>query len=284
LVGGLNKLEKDTRNKSKGDIILSIKELEKKFTDMLLYFSHQTRNVLLFFKLVIDELADYPKNLSQKRFSNIEKHFKDYFNFRRILTHEMDKTDDINEVLANLKVKHENNPIRTHDDLTHLLMNLLNDINSAEDVEKKKMQNDLIYTINAQTVVMLNSNLEGLLRETIKILQKINTELPEFTTKNIDARLRYLRKKCELKLKKLDFEKNLSLMGQYRHVIVHNNGTIDQDFVDNTPLTKKSIGKRVEITEQFILSFGWSMIELVHELRKIIFSKYFHDDSNLIKD
>jgi len=255
------------------------KDLKKGFEKSMLFFADQTRNVLLTYFLAEEELRDFPQNLSEKSFNNLNmKNLKEYFEFKRLVDEQQTQTDDYYTILKNLKMKDQKKKITSYSFLTHTLIDLFNQLNGIDDLKRESILMNLQYTINAQAVVMLNSNLEGLLRETINLLQKLNSDLPEFKeTKNTKMRLIYLRKKCKLTLKKFELEDKLDEMGKYRHIIVHNNGIINEKFLKGKKFTEQKLGDRIDISSDFIFTFGTSMFMLASDLYKTIKKKYFQE-------
>ena len=138
---------------------------------------------------------------------------------------------------------------------------------------------DLEFSINGQAILVLNSILEGFLKQTINILLELN---PSITFKkiqtNIKWRLKTLRNRFDLRFtENPHFEKILKNMGLIRHVFTHNSGLVDQEFIDKTGYIDFKVNDKLVIHYQMLGIAGFVTSWVVTNIFKAVIEKYFKE-------
>ena len=155
-------------------------------------------------------------------------------------------------------------------------------MNMKEDYEQmfKKTKDefyDFEYSINSQSLLMLNAILEGFLKQVVQIILKLDSSIQRKRIKTLlNKRLEFLENECGIEI--MDnphFHNILKMLEQLRHIIVHNNGIADHNFVNNTGITKQKIGERVKLHNQMLNIAGTVISTFVIDLSQKIIEKYF---------
>jgi len=162
---------------------------------------------------------------------------------------------------------------------------------------------DFEYAINAQELVMLIGYTEGFIDQSVELMYKLENELclkyitkkmskTDFTKKteskkkflfskllgrNISKRLQFLEEECNLNLIiPEDRKKVVSLFEEFRHIIVHKSGIVDQRFINQTGLNDQSVGERIHVNENMNRALKLCIISVTQEVFSKINSKYFY--------
>ena len=113
----------------------------------------------------------------------------------------------------------------------------------------------------------------------IELLIKLNPSIiiPR-KYKKLDWRLKTLKNTFGIQLEENPhFINILKSMEQIRHIIVHNNGLVDQAFINNTGYTHFSIGQKIIVENQMIGFAGYIISWIVRDISRATLRKYFKE-------
>lgn len=190
----------------------------------------------------------------------------------------------------------EENEIREksiYDDKLKRLFDMIAELEERGTKVKKRNLSRASRVLYEQVIVLLATTLEVFLKEiyssilNITLIKKGRTEIErfrkecknEFTNKGkIVKRFKTLNINLDNKLNK-DTLSNINTLFLKRHIIVHNNGYVDKDFISQSGLNLK-FGQTISINDEEIYSY----IKSIEELTDIIGDEYRKIYEEVIKE
>ena len=257
-----------------------INELEMEFHDIINSYMVQIDQVGIIKKLAVKYLYDFPEKLPDEIKESIELD-------RDIVLKELEKSGNLvnnfssgyEGVLYMAQHPEEIKVGELNDPISFPIVKLQKNKIDYESTYKKTNVEffDFEYSINSQAILMFNAILEGFLKQIIQFIFKIDTDIKRRNiSTNFTKRLEFLQEKCGIdQMDNPYFIKILRMLEQLRHIIVHNNGIADKEFVEKTGIENQTIGVRVKLHKDLLNIVGVVMSTFVIDLFQKIHNKYF---------
>ena len=204
-------------------------ELKKEFSDIMNSYLIQINHLHTINQLAVKYLYDYPNKLPIE----IQKAIK---NDKEIVLKELDKSYNLvskfksgyDSIIHMIQNPDDINSCELQDPISFSIIEL---IKLKEDFDKLNTKTkdyffDFEYSINAQSLLMLNATFEGFLKQITQFMFKLDDSLKERRLKKVlNKRLEFLQNECKFNvMDNPHFLNILRMLEQLRHIIVHNNG------------------------------------------------------------
>jgi len=261
------------------------KEILNEFNEIINSFRIQLDHIQITNELSIKYLYDFPNKLPDEIQEAVD-------NDRDIVLEELRKSASLvtrfksgyDSIIYMMQNPEEIDSGELQDSLSFSIVNLIEMKSEYEKLYHKTGDEffDFEYTINSQSLLLINAILEGFLKQITEFIPKLDTSVKRKRIKtSLNKRLEFLENECGIEIMdNSHFLYILKFLEQLRHIIIYNNGIADQNFVNNTGITKQNIGERVKLHKQMLNIAGAVITTFVIDFSEKIIKKYFNKLTN----
>jgi len=255
------------------------KDLSNEFLEIINSFRIQIDHIKIINEISIKYLYDFPNKLPSEIKEAVE-------NDREVVLLELKKSTGLynrfksgySTVIHMMNKPEEVYSGKLEESMSFSIINLMEMKAEYEKKFKKTSKQffDFEYSINSQSLLLLNALLEGFLKQITEFIPKLDTTIKHRRIKkSLTKRLEFIENECNIEImNNPNFLNILKMLEQLRHIIVHNNGIADENFIANTVITNQKIGEKVKLHQQMLNISSAVIITFVLDLSEKIIKKY----------